>query len=146
MLSVTQADVVFATQFTQVITVFTQVTDPDTGLATDVPSTTPPVVTKSFDDPGVTVTTAVGQVTISGMYRKIIVTTWQYIDLNGVVQTTQVTPALGTFKMITKVDSPALLKQDCVYTIDGETFTHHVSLPSYTIVANTLKSLLATVS
>lgn len=145
MLSITAATVTFATPFTQEIDVTVDTTDPDTGETTQGPSTTVPVVTASFTDPGVVITKEIGKVTLSGMYRQIIVTPWQYIDLTGAIVTTQVTPALGTFKTITKVDSPSSLTATCVYTIDGETFTHTVTLGSYTVIANTLKSLLATV-
>lgn len=145
MISITQATVPFASQFTQVITVYSTIVD-ETGTETQVQSTTVPVITKSFDDPGVTVTATAGQVTISGMYRKIIVTNWQYINKQGAIVQSQVTPALGSYRMITKVDSPSKLKETCVYTIDGETFTHTVDMGSYTVVANTLKSLLAAVS
>jgi hypothetical protein len=145
MLSITEADVVFGTQFTQIITVFAEETDPETGEVTNIPSTTVPVITKSFNDPGVTVILEVGQVTISGTYRSIIAISWEYIDLNDVVQSTNSTPTPGTFNKITKVDSPSNLTEDCIYTIDGETFTHHVSIPSYTVIADTLKTLLATI-
>jgi hypothetical protein len=145
MLSVTSASVTFATLFTQVITVFSQTVDPETGATTDIPSTTVPVVTASFTDPGVVITPAVGSVTISGIYKEIIVTTWQYINQSGAIVSTPIVPDLGTFQKITKVDSPANLIEVCTYTIDGESFIHAVSLPSYTIIADSLKSLLATV-
>lgn len=145
MLSVTTGTVVFGTPFTISIDVFSEEVDPETGETTTTAGTEVPVVTKSFDDPGVTVTAEIGKVTIAGTYRKIIVTSWDYLDLNGELKTVQVTPEIGTFTKITKVDSPAKLKEDCVYTIDGETFTHTVDLGSYTVVADTLKQLLKTV-
>ena len=146
MLSVTEATVGMATPFTQVIEVQTEEVDPTTGETTLVPSTTVPTVTSSFNDVGVVITREIGKVTLSGLYRQIIVTSWTYINLTGQIVTTNMAPELGTFKMITKVDSPANLKETCIYTIDGETFTHTVDLGSYTGIADTLKSLLATVS
>lgn len=146
MLSITEATVGMATPFTQVIEVQTETVDPETGETVTEPSETAPVVTASFTDVGVVITPEVGKVTISGLYRQIIVTSWTYIDLDEKIVTTDMAPEIGTFKMITKVDSPANLKETCIYTIDGETFTHTVDLGSYTGIANTLKSLLATVS
>lgn len=146
MLSVTEATIGMATPFTQVIEVQTEEVDPTTGEPVLVPSTTVPTVTASFNDVGVVITREIGKVTLSGLYRQIIVTSWTYINLSDQIVTTDMAPALGTFKMITKVDSPANLKETCIYTIDGETFTHTVDLGSYTGIADTLKSLLATVS
>jgi hypothetical protein len=145
MLSVTSASVNFVTPFTQEITVFSQTVDAETGSTTDIPSTSIPVVTASFIDPGVVITKEIGKVTISGMYKEIFVTTWQYIDTTGAIVSTLTVPELGTFRKITKVDSPPNLTEVCTYTIDGESFVHTVSLPSYTIIADTLKSLLATI-
>jgi len=146
MLSITEATVGMATPFTQVIDVLVEEVDPETGETTLVPSETAPVVTASFSDVGVVITPEVGKVTISGLYRQIIVTSWTYFDLEGKAITSNMAPEIGTFKMITKVDSPANLKEVCTYTIEGETFTHTVDLGSYSGIANTLKSLLATVS
>lgn len=146
MLTVTEATVGMATPFTQVIDVQDETIDELTGETILVPSETVPVVSASYTDPGVVITTEVGRVTISGLYRSIIVTSWTYIDLNKALVTTNMAPELGTFIMITKVDSPANLKEVCTYSIDGETFTHTVDLGSYTGIANTLKSLLATVA
>lgn len=146
MLSATTGTVTFGSSFTITIDVFSEEIDPETGETTTTPSETAPVVTKSFDDPGVTVTAEAGKVTIAGTYRKIIVTSWSYLDLAGTLKTTQVVPEIGTFSKITKVDSPAKLTETCVYTIDGETFTHTVDLGSYTVVANTLKELLKAVA
>jgi len=146
MLSVTAATVGMATPFTQVIDVLVETIDPLTGETVTGPSTTVPVVTASFIDPGVIIKPEIGKVTISGLYRKIIITSWTYINLSDSSVTEQLAPELGTFKMITKVDSPANLKEICTYTIDGETFTHTVDLGSYSGIADTLKTLLATVS
>jgi hypothetical protein len=146
MLSITAATVGMATPFTQVIEVLVETIDELTGETIIGPSTTIPVVTASFIDPGVVIATEIGKVTISGLYRKIIITSWTYINLSDTIVTEQLAPELGTFKMITKVDSPANLKEICTYTIDGEAFTHTVDLGSYTGIGNTLKTLLATVS
>jgi hypothetical protein len=142
MLDVTSATVAPNTPFTQVINVSVLSTNPP-GY---VPSTTVPVVTADFVDPGVVITTSVGQVTISGQYTTIIRTFWEYINLANTITTTDQVPTLGTFEMITKVDSPPKLKEICTYTIDGEEFEHTVDLGSYTGIANTLKDLLATVA
>ena len=134
----------FNSTFTQVISVSTDGIDPDTGEPILIPSPSP-VVTLSYVDPGVSVTTATGTVTISGLYKSIIVTSWTYNDLlNNPVTITSV-PDPGTFKMITKVDSPANLKEPCVYTIDGVAFTHTVDLVSYSGIATVLISLLDSV-
>jgi hypothetical protein len=146
MLSVTAATVGMATPFTQVIDVLVETTDELTGETTTSPSGTVPVVTASYTDPGVVISTEPGKVTISGLYRSIIVTSWTYIDLNKALVTTNMAPEVGTFTMITQVDSPARLTEDCTYSIDGESFVHTVDLVSYSGIADTLKSLLATVS
>lgn len=146
MLSVTTATVGMATPFTQVIDVLVETVDELTGETTLTPSDAVPVVTASYVDLGVVVSAEVGRVTISGLYRSIIVTSWTYIDLNKSIVTTNMAPELGTFTMITKVDSPARLTEDCTYTIGGESFVHTVDLVSYSGIADTLKSLLATVS
>lgn len=145
MLTVTSATVGMATPFTQVIDVQVETIDELTGETILVPSETVPVVTASYTDPGVVITTEVGRVTISGLYRSIIVTSWTYLNLNKTLVTTNMAPEIGTFSMITKVDSPANLKETCTYTIDGESFVHTVDLVSYSGIANTLTSLLATV-
>jgi hypothetical protein len=145
MLSITAATVVFGQPFTQVIEVLTEGTDPTTGEPVSGPSTVEPTVSASFEDPGVTITTEPGKVTISGTYQAIIQTQWTSISNSGELQTALVPPAVGTFQKITKVDSPSSLTQPCVYTIDADTFTHTVDLVTYTNIANTLKSLLATV-
>ena len=146
MLSTTTATVVFNTQFTQVVEVLSESVDPETGESSSTPSTSVPVVTSSFDDPGVTITPEAGKVTISGKYKKIIKTSWTYINTSGAIVTSDTAPDAGTYKMIVKVDSPANLKENCIYTIDGETFTHVVDLGSYTTIADQLKGLLAAVS
>ena len=144
MLSVTSATVAPATQFTQVITVTVEGTDPTTGQPTTGPSDTVPTVTASFTDPGITITPAVGQVTISGMYKTIIKTNWTYLSLTGDSVTSTSAPDVGKFTTITKVDSPPNLSEVCTYTIGSETFTHTVNLGSYSGIGDLLKSLLAT--
>jgi hypothetical protein len=145
MLSVTAATIAPATQFTLVISVFNTSVDPDTGSMTSSPSTSVPSVTASFTDPGITITPAVGQVTISGMYKTIIQTTWTYLSLTGASVTSPQAPDVGTFKTITKVDSPPNLKEVCTYSIGSDTFAHTVDLGSYSGIGSLLKSLLATV-
>lgn len=145
MLSITAATVVFGQPFTQVIDVLVEGVDPLTGEPSSGPSTEIPTVTASFVDPGVVILAEPGKVTISGTYQAIIQTSWTSIATSGALQTSLVPPAIGTFQKITKVDSPSSLTQPCVYTIGTDTFTHTVDLVSYTGIANTLKSLLATV-
>jgi hypothetical protein len=145
MLSISAATVVFGESFTQVIDILTEGTDPLTGEPSSTPSTEIPTVTASFEDPGVSVVAEPGKVTISGTYQTIIQTPWTSISNSGVLETSLTPPSVGTFQKITKVDSPPSLTQDCIYTIDSDTFTHTVDLVSYTGIANTLKSLLATV-
>ena len=143
-LSTTAETVGFYTTFTQTISVMTDGIDPETGEPTLIPSPAP-VVAISYVDPGVNVTTSTGLVTISGLYKNIIVTSWTYNDLTNNPVTIDTVPELGTFKMITKVDSPANLKELCLYTIDGVAFTHTVDLGSYSGIATTLISLLDSV-
>ena len=143
-LSTTAETVGFYTTFTQTISVMSDGIDPETGEPTLIPSPAP-VVVVSYVDPGVSVTTATGLVTIFGLYKNIIVTSWTYNDLTNNPVTIDTVPDLGTFKMITKVDSPANLKELCVYTIDGVAFTHTVDLGSYSGIATTLISLLDSV-
>jgi hypothetical protein len=149
MISPTSGTVTFGVPFTVTISVFSESEsiDPQTGLpvTTDTPSTTVPVVTASFNDPGVTITPSVGQVVISGTYQTILHISWSYIDLNGQQVTQPQAPTVGTFKTIFKVDSPPNLTETCTYTIDGTPFVHTVTLGSYSNIANTLKSLMATV-
>jgi hypothetical protein len=129
------------TPFSQLITVLIDSIDPITGEPTLIPSPSP-VVTVSYTDLGVTVTTATGLVTIAGEYKTIITTAWTYNDLNNNPVTSITVPELGTFNMITKVDSPPNLKELCVYTIDGAAFTHTVDLGSYSGIASMLTTLL----
>jgi hypothetical protein len=149
MISPTSGTVTFGVPFSVTISVFSESesTDPDTGLpvTTQEPSTTLPVVTASFNDPGVTITPSIGQVIIAGTYQTIIQTSWSFIDLSGNKVTQPQAPTVGTFKTIFKVDSPPRLTETCTYTIDGSPFVHTVSLGGYSGIANTLKSLMATV-
>lgn len=156
MLDITAATVVFGDEFTQVINIVPD-TPPEGGG--DPPPTPPPVilpvVTASVTDAGVTIkpeliytgnVATAAKVTISGKYTTIIKTNWAWLDLTGAQQSGSSAPPTGTFKKITKVDSPANLKETCIYTIDGATFTHTVDLVSYDKVGNLLKSLVATVA
>lgn len=145
MLVPTEATVVYATEFHQVIEVFDEVTDPESGESSLVPTSSIPSVSASFVDTGVVVTPSAGRVTISGKYITSHNISWQYLDLTGAVQTSEAPPESGTFSKITKVDSPSRLIETCIYTIDGQTFTHTITLVSYDPIANTLKSLLAEV-
>jgi hypothetical protein len=132
--------ITFATPFTTTITVGT-----DDGMGTITPSTTVPVVTASPVDPGVTITTSPGTVVLSGSYTSVIPVTWHWLDDNMLQKSGPAAPAVGTFKKITGVDSPTSLSATCTYTIDGESFVHTVSIPSFSTIADILKSLLASV-
>jgi hypothetical protein len=152
MLDITAATVVFGDEFTQVINVVPD-TPPDTGGGSGDPPADPPlappqtipIVTASVTDPGVTIKAELAKVTISGKYTTIIKTHWEWLDTTGAQQSGSSAPPTGTFKKITKVDSPTNLKETCIYTIDGATFTHTVDLVSFDKIGNLLKSLLATV-
>lgn len=149
MLTPTSGTVTFNEQFSVTITVSTESSsvDPVTGetTTTSSPSTTIPTVTASYTDPGVTITTAAGSVTISGKYTSILPISWTYLNNNMSPVTSAVAPAAGTYKKITKVDSPPVLTTTCTYTISGEAFVHTVTLGSYSTIANQLKGLLAAV-
>jgi hypothetical protein len=159
MLSITAATVVFGDEFTQVIDIVPDTPPEGGGEPPPEPPPEPvpvtlPVVTASVTDEGVTIkpeliytgnVATAAKVTISGKYTTIIKTNWAWLDLAGAPQSGSSAPPVGTFKKITKVDSPANLKETCIYTIDGLTFTHTVDLVSFDKVGNLLKSLLATV-
>lgn len=146
MITVTEATVNFTATFSQAITVLETVVDPVTGEETTVTSTEPPIVIPSFDDPGITITTAPGTVVISGSYITILPTQWSWLDNSGITVTGLEPPKLGTYQTITKVDSPSSRTATCTYTIGSDSFVHTVVLPSYTPIADKLKSLLQAVS
>lgn len=139
MLTPNSGTVVFGEQFSVTIAITTESSDPE---APAEPPTTIPTVTASFKDPGVTVTPSIGQVVISGKYTAIIPVGWTYLDKAGNQKTSDLTPALGSFSKIVKVDSPTSLTATCTYTIDGEVFTHTVDLVSFTKISTALKDLL----
>lgn len=131
--------VIFKNTFTEVISVVVAVGTDTTTPVADIPSVVP-----SFVDPGVTVSTAEGQVTISGAYQSIIPITWYWKDLNDQLQTGTEVPAAGTYEKIVQVDSPTSLTTVCNYTITSsagvDVFPHTVSLGGY----NTIKDALIT--
>ena len=151
MLTPSSATVVFNTEFTQVITVSTSETvegvDPETGEPTssvvETPSTVIPTVTASFKDPGVTITTAPGTVTLSGKYTSILPVTWKWLDLNNVQQTGKEPPANGTYNKIFQMDSPPSLTETCTYSIDSESFVHTVTLVTYDTLRDTMLAKIA---
>lgn len=145
MLTPSSGTVTFNEQFTVTITVSTESgpVDPETGGATQEPSTEIPTVTASYNDPGVTITTAPGSVTISGKYISIIPISWTYLNNSKQSVTSSVAPNIGEYYKITKVDSPSSLTATCTYTIGTEPFVHTVTLGSYSTIANLLKSLVA---
>lgn len=141
MLDITSGSVNFATPFSTTITV--EVLSDD---GTTSPSTETPTVVASATDPGITITTAPGTVTISGQYNSIIKTTWHWLDFNLIVHSDTSPPPAGTYKKIVGVDSPASRTATCTYTITttdtSDTYTETITLPSYSVIANLLKSLL----
>ena len=151
MLTPSAATVVFNTEFTLTITISTsetvEGTDPETGEPTstivETPSTEVPTVTRSFNDPGVTVTPSAGSVTISGKYTSILPVTWKWLDLNGEQKTGNQPPAAGTYYKLFQMDSPPKLSEDCVYTIGSEQFTHTVTLVTYDTLKNQMLELIA---
>lgn len=106
------------------------------------PPTTVPAVTRSFEDPGVTITASIGQVIIAGKYTTILPTTWEWLDNASEKKSTLVPPSVGDFTKITKMAAPSSLTEVCTYIIDGETFTHTVSLGSYTTGRDAMLNLL----
>lgn len=144
MLSTTAATQVFGQTFTLTITVSSS--EPG-ALPEDPPVETPstevPTVTRSFTDPGVTVTTAPGSVTIAGKYTTILPTTWKWLDKNNVQQTGVEPPAAGTYNKLFQMDAPPTLTATCIYTISGETFTHTVTLVTYDTLRDTMMTLIA---
>jgi hypothetical protein len=140
MLSITSETITFGAPFTTTITV--QSVDSQQQITK---STTIPVVVASIVDPGVKIAVSSGTVVLSGAYKSIIPVTWHWLNNAMLEQTSKTAPEPGTYSKITGVDSPGSLSADCVYTIDGETFTQTVTIPSYNTISDLLKSLLASV-
>lgn len=105
-----------------------------------------PVVTADFTDPGVSISTSPGSVTISGRYESIIPISWSWLDNNRTPQSDKTAPEIGTYEKIVKVDSPPFLTKTCNYTIlvDGtpEVFSQIVQLSSYDVIKNQLATAL----
>lgn len=133
----------FKSTFTQVISVVTSV---GTDTSSTVVVSDIPIVTTDFNDPGVTVSTAPGEVTISGAYQSIIPITWYWKDLNDQLQTGTEVPAVGTYEKIVQVDSPASITTVCNYTITSsagvDVFPHTVKLAGYDTIKQALKDAL----
>ena len=144
MLTPSAATVVFNTNFTQVITVSTSeagATPEDPPVET--PSTEVPTVTASFQDPGVTVTTGPGTVTITGKYTAILPVLWKWLDLNNAEKSGTAPPAAGTYNKIFQLDSPPSLTETCKYTIGSEEFVHTVTLVTYDTLRDVLLEKVA---
>lgn len=141
----------FKTPFTLTITVGSSstVVNPETGLPESIstPVTDVPKVVASFEDPGVTINTAPGTVTLSGQYDTIIPTTWYWKDLNDQLKSGPAAPSVGTYEKIVQVDSPLSLTENCYYTITSsagvDTFAHVVTLVSYSKIKEALNTALA---
>lgn len=138
------AEVIFQDTFTQVISVVTSV---GTDTSSTVVISDVPIVSSSFNDPGVTVTTGPGQTTISGSYQAIIPITWYWKDLNDQLQSGTSAPSAGSYEKIVQVISPENLTETCYYTITSsagvDTFAHVVSLGSYSKIKEALDTALA---
>ncbi len=134
----------FGSQFTSVISLGS--TDPDTGATTDIPADDI-TVTRDFEDPGVTIAITTSTVTISGAYQTILPITWHWLDLTNQMQTASTVPLSGTYSKIVQVDSPPFLTKDCIYTIGssstGTELVHTVTLGSFDVISNLLKTALA---
>ena len=111
-----------------------------------------PVVTASFIDPGVVITSSIsGLVNISGMYKTLIPIGYTWRDNSFTVKSAITPPKVGEYLKFTKIDSPTILAKDCIYTITTElesgtmtnTYTDHVIVDSFTKVADILTGLLA---
>ena len=141
MLDTSSGSVNFATPFSVTLSVSTLADDGTTSPVTDIPS-----VSASVTDPGVTITTAPGSVTIAGQYNSVIPITWHWLDFNLLVNSGSSPPAAGTYKKIIGVDSPSSRTATCSYTITttatNDTYTETVTLPSYSVIADLLHSLL----
>lgn len=145
MLTPTSATQVFLEEFSLTISISTPGAEGAEGEppAPPEPSTSVPTVTKSFDDPGVTVTTAAGEVTISGKYTTILQTTWKWLDLDGNEVVDTVPPEEGKYTKLFQMDAPPNLTKDCVYSIDGEDFTHTVTIVTYDTLRDKMLDLIA---
>lgn len=144
MITPSSNSVVLSTPFT--LTISVSVSD---GMEGSTPVTDVPTVISSLNDPGVTVTTAPGSVTIAGAYVAALPTKWHWLDFSMTEHTTDVPPTVGKFSKVTGVDSPSVLTKDVTYTITSsageDTFTQTVSLGSFSNIATVLKTLLASV-
>lgn len=133
----------FQSTFTQVISVVTSV---GTDTSSTVVVSDVPIVSASFEDPGITVETAPGQFTISGAYQSIIPITWYWKDLDDQLQKGTSVPAAGTYEKIVQVDSPASLTTVCNYTVVSsagtDVFAHTVTLVSYNKIKTALVAAL----
>ena len=144
MLTPSSATQVFGETFSITITVSSSepgATPEDPPVET--PSTEVPTVIRSFTDPGVTVTTGPGTVTIAGKYTSILPIMWKWIDLTGAEKSGVAPPEEGTYSKIFQMDAPPSLSEYCVYIIGGDMFVHTVTLVTYDTLKNKLLDLLA---
>lgn len=107
-----------------------------------IPLPTEPDVVADFVDPGIVITKNDGSVTISGKYTEILKTTWTWLDKDYVSHTTDQAPNEGEYSKITAMSAPPVYKKDCIYTINGEAFTHTVTIISYSILRDQMQALL----
>ena len=108
-----------------------------------VPLPAKPDFSMPYRDPGITVTASDGSVTISGKYTEILKTTWTWLDKDYVSHTTSYAPKEGEYSKITAMETPPMVQKDCIYTINGETFTHTVTIITYDRLKDEMTALLA---
>jgi hypothetical protein len=142
-LSITSTSITVGQSFSVSITVYSSTGDPEPVISI---IDTIPSVNILDPDPGVTYTTSVGQVVISGTPLDYPGTSWTWLDTTGALLSSTHLPT--DYSKIIKVESPPSLPgvNNYVYTIEGLTFTLTVTLPNYNPVQSKLKSLLETVS
>jgi hypothetical protein len=149
MIDSTAGTVTLSTPFSITLTVSTEsgasgAEGGSSGTVSDIPR-----VTTSLTDPGVTITTAPGSVTIAGKYIAALKTKWHWLDSEMKPVSGDAPPAVGAFSKVTGVDSPTSLTNTVVYTITSsagtDTFTHTVTLGSFSTIADLLTGLLASV-
>jgi hypothetical protein len=144
MLIPSSAEVLFRNTFTQVISIVSSA-GTDTSSTSVVSDT--PLVISDFDDPGITIIRAPGEVTLTGEYRTIIPIKWYWKDLNDVLQSSSDMPVPGTYLKIIQVDSPPEISVVCNYNISSsagvDTFAHTVTLDDYGAIKKALLEALS---
>ena len=142
-LSTTSASITVGQSLYVPITVYSSTGDPEpiVSIINTIPS-----VNILGADQGITFTTSIGQVIISGTALDYPGTSWSVLDNTGKLIVSNRTPT--EYSKIIKVDSPLSIPNiiNYVYTIEGLPFTLTVTLTNYNPIQSKLKSLLGTVS